>query len=677
MPLRSATLNTIVCCVDLSPATRWVTSWAGMLAGHTNARLVVFHAVHIPSDALHPTTEFERGGDLERRRREILAYIADRMGGIGVPWRAELVYGEPVEALLTFCQRTDPDLVIAGSHGLKGVKRLMLGSVVERMARLLGCPLLVVRRPLDPRSPIDHIGVCCDLHHSDDPLVTWGLKLAGALNGRLVLLHAMEAPVDPHLADPTQGPYGDVQTLLQSRLEARLQTLVSSHAHESNHARETAAVHLVPGPAKDAFLKLSRKISLDLIVVGVRHRSAIGKIVVGSTTETLLRSAPSAVLTVPLTETGRLAEPLCPTRPVQTAVVRDDRYLAHTCGDSHLENERRLTAIYSMLDHWADQPDKGPPPGLVAPRAATLSELSLVHDPEYVRQIAATADSDLTHLTGDTYACSRSYEAAALAAGGVVAAIDAVLRDDFKNAFVLCRPPGHHAEVSRANGFCLFNNAAIGAQYARLVQRVAKVLIVDWDVHHGNGIQHIFEQDATVMYISIHHYPLFPGTGYYLETGKGRGEGYTVNIPVGKGFGDGEYVYLFQELLAPVARAFGPDLILVAAGFDAHRKDPMGRMKLTHAGFAGMTRILMEIAEACCRGKLVMILEGGYHPKVLAHSVKVVLTELCDHTRTDPYRLAVRAKQRRVMPVLTRCRHVLAPHWPCLQSRNPSRRDYE
>ena len=178
MPLRSATLNTIVCCVDLSPATRCVTSWAGMLAGCTNARLVVFHAVHMPSDALHPTTEFERGGDLERRRRESLADISDCMAGIDVPWQAELVYGEPVEALLAFCRRTSPDLVIAGSHGLKGFKRLMLGSVVERMARLLPCPLLVVRRPADVSFPMDHIGVCCDLHHSDELLVGWGLKLA-------------------------------------------------------------------------------------------------------------------------------------------------------------------------------------------------------------------------------------------------------------------------------------------------------------------------------------------------------------------------------------------------------------------------------------------------------------------------------------------------------------------
>jgi acetoin utilization deacetylase AcuC-like enzyme/nucleotide-binding universal stress UspA family protein len=677
MPLQPSTLNTIVCCVDLSPATRWVTSWAAKLAGCTNARLVVFHAVHMPSDALYPTTEFERGGDLERRRRESLADISECMAGIDASWQAELVYGEPVEALLAFCRRASPDLVIAGSHGLKGFKRLMLGNVVERMARLLVCPLMVVRRAIDAGSPLDHIGVCCDLHHSDEPLVRWGLKLAGALNARLALLHAMESPIDPHMADPTQGPYGDVQNLLQSRLEARLRTLVASDGNESNGVRETVAVHLVPGSAKDAFFKLSREIPLDLIIVGVRQRSTIGKIIVGSTTEALLRNAPAAVLTIPLTEVGQVPEALSRQRPAHTAVVRDVRYLAHTSGGSHMENERRLTEIYSMLDHWLDHPNDGPPPSVLAPRAATLSELSLVHDPDYVRQIAATADSDLTMLTGDTYACARSYEAAALAAGGVIAAIDAVMRDEYKNAFVLCRPPGHHAEISRANGFCLFNNVAIGAQYARVVQGLAKVLIVDWDVHHGNGIQHMFEQDPTVMYMSIHQYPFFPGTGYYLETGKGRGEGYTVNIPAGKGFGDGEYLYLFQEVLAPVARAFRPDLILVAAGFDAHRKDPMSRMKLTHAGFAGMTRILMEIAETCCQGRLVLVLEGGYHPTVLTHSVRAVLTELCDYTRSDPYRLAVRAKQRRVMPVLNRCRHVLAPHWPCLQSQTPSRRDHE
>ena len=504
-----------------------------------------------------------------------------------------------------------------------------------------------------------------------------GPETGRVLNARPALLHAMEAPVDPHVADPTQGPYGDVQTLLQSRLEARLRTLVSSVAHESSDVREPVGVHLVPGPAKDAFFKLSREIPLDLIIVGVRQRSTIGKIIVGSTSEALLRNAPAAVLTVPLTESGRLSEDLSRERPACTAVVRDVRYLAHTSGGSHMESERRLTEIYSMLDHWPDHPDDGPPPGVIAPRAASLSELSLVHDPDYVSQIAATADSNLTMLTGDTFACARSYEAAALAAGGVIAAIDAVVRNDFKNAFVLCRPPGHHAEISRANGFCLFNNVAIGAQYARVVQGMAKVLIVDWDVHHGNGIQHMFEQDATVMYMSIHQYP--PFSGYRALPGDGQGKrgglygqhtrgqrvrrrGVPLSVPGGTGAGSPIFQARFDS------------------GRGRIRRPPQGSHEQDEADVCRVCRY-----DPHSHGDRRNLLPGQagagsgrrLSPQVLAHSVKAVLTELCDQTRTDPHRLAVRAKPRRVMPVLNRCRHVLAPHWPCLQPQNPSRRDHE
>jgi acetoin utilization deacetylase AcuC-like enzyme len=242
-----------------------------------------------------------------------------------------------------------------------------------------------------------------------------------------------------------------------------------------------------------------------------------------------------------------------------------------------------------------------------------------------------------------------------------------VMAGKVRNAFVPVRPPGHHAEVGRAMGFCLFNNVALGAEYARAMKGVQRVLIVDWDLHHGNGIQHIFEEDPTVLYISAHQYPLFPGTGHYLETGRGRGEGYTVNLPLGKGWGDGDYAALFRQVVAPLARNFKPDFILAAAGFDIHRLDPAGgRMRVTELGFAALTRILMDIARDCCQDRLVLVLEGGYHHHALAESVGAVLRELSGQTHTDAEALAAGAHKRRVRSVVKRCIHVHGKVWPDL-----------
>ena len=300
-------------------------------------------------------------------------------------------------------------------------------------------------------------------------------------------------------------------------------------------------------------------------------------------------------------------------------------------------------------------------------RAASLEELTQVHDLAYVLRIAATAKQEYSQLTPDTYACSRSFEAASRAVGAVMAAIDAVTDGRVRNAFVPVRPPGHHAEVSKALGFCLFNNVALGAEYARAVKGLQRVLVVDWDLHHGNGIQHFFEEDPSVLYISTHQYPCFPGTGHYLETGRGKGEGYTINLPLGKGWGDGDYVALFKQLVRPVALAFDPELIIVAAGFDIHKQDPVGRMRVTEEGFAALTRILMDVARSCCQERLVLILEGGYHPKAMSDSIRAVMDELSDRTHTDIEALSAKAKARRVQPVIKRCTHVLGHIWPCLE----------
>jgi acetoin utilization deacetylase AcuC-like enzyme len=344
-------------------------------------------------------------------------------------------------------------------------------------------------------------------------------------------------------------------------------------------------------------------------------------------------------------------------------IVRDPRYLDHRTPEGHPEFHRRLASLYEMLD--ALGPDNGPIP--VPPRMAEREEILTVHTPEYLDRVAATSGREQTALTADTIVSAGSYTAALLSAGGLFAAIDRVVSGELDAAFTLARPPGHHAERSRAMGFCLFNNVALGARYAQIGWGLKRVLIVDWDVHHGNGTQHIFETDPSVLFFSVHQYPHFPGTGLYTDVGRGPGEGYTLNLPLGKGYKDAEYAALFQRVLRPVALEFGPDLILVSAGFDTHRDDLMGKMKMTPTGFAALTRSLMILASVCCGGKLVLALEGGYHLKALTASVEAVLAELAGKRVTDPAAVADGARRRKVDHALHRCRHVHQGFWKCLR----------
>ncbi len=346
----------------------------------------------------------------------------------------------------------------------------------------------------------------------------------------------------------------------------------------------------------------------------------------------------------------------------RVGIVRDPRYLAHRTPEGHPEFHRRLEAVYEMLD-GSDMADALV---TVIPRPAEREEMLTVHAPEYLDRIAATAMQELTALTADTFASSGSYAAALLSAGGLFEAIDRVVSGELTTAFSLARPPGHHAERSRAMGFCLFNNAALGALYARIGLGLKRILIVDWDVHHGNGTQHIFERDPSVLFFSVHQSPHFPGTGLFTDVGRGPGEGYTVNLPLGRGYKDAEYTALFHQVLRPIALEFGPDLILVSAGFDTHKDDLMGKMKMTSAGFAALTRELMTLASECCGGKLALTLEGGYHLKALTASVKAVLAELAGLTLSDPSAVADRARRRKVDYAVHRCRHVHEQFWKCL-----------
>ena len=228
-------------------------------------------------------------------------------------------------------------------------------------------------------------------------------------------------------------------------------------------------------------------------------------------------------------------------------------------------------------------------------------------------------------------------------------------------------PRGHHAERSRAMGYCLLNAVAVGAVHARRTLGLDRVLVVDWDVHHGNGTQHAFEKDPSVLFFSMHQYPHFPGTGHFTETGIGPGEGYTVNAPMPKGCGDEAYAELMASLLGPVAGQFKPDLILVSAGFDSHRDDPLGAMTMTCAGFAGLTRILMDLARDLCRSRLVLCLEGGYHHQALAESVLSVLDELAGAGPTDLPEPGSRSESRRVARVRKRVVSVHRSFWKDLR----------
>ncbi|MCD6145804.1 MAG: histone deacetylase [Methanosarcinales archaeon] len=293
-----------------------------------------------------------------------------------------------------------------------------------------------------------------------------------------------------------------------------------------------------------------------------------------------------------------------------TSIIYHPDYLLHETG-SHPERKERLLAIMHLIEETEIDLHK------IKPEPASIEEMQYVHDPEYINKVKEYSEREMP-LDPDTVLCRESYHAALLAAGGMISAVDD------GRAFALVRPPGHHALSDRGMGFCLFNNIAIGARHA---QRTGydRVLVVDWDVHHGNGTQHIFYDDPSVFYFSVHQYPHYPGTGSAGETGSGAGQGYTLNVPLPAGSGDAEYVNVFRNILIPAALEFDPDIVLVSAGFDAHIDDPLAGMAVTTAGFGRLASIVSSIADRCCDGRLAITLEGGYDLNALSHSVLAVL----------------------------------------------------
>jgi acetoin utilization deacetylase AcuC-like enzyme len=307
----------------------------------------------------------------------------------------------------------------------------------------------------------------------------------------------------------------------------------------------------------------------------------------------------------------------------RTAIIWSDVYQDHDTG-SHPESPQRIAALKRALT-GAGVFDSH---AVLDPQPARLEQVLAVHAPQLIDLIQRAARQGGAWLDPDTYVSADSYDVALLAAGGACLAVDVVMRGDAPRAFAMVRPPGHHAEPQRAMGFCLFNNIAIAAEHALNGHALERVAIVDWDVHHGNGTQAAFWRDPRVLFISSHQYPFYPGTGASAERGEGAGEGFTVNIPLPAGSGDDIYERVFSEIVVPSLRAFGPQLLLVSAGFDAHADDPLAMMRMTTVGFGRLATMLRDAADELCDSRMVLVLEGGYNLRALGESVVEVLRVL-------------------------------------------------
>jgi acetoin utilization deacetylase AcuC-like enzyme len=305
-------------------------------------------------------------------------------------------------------------------------------------------------------------------------------------------------------------------------------------------------------------------------------------------------------------------------------LIQDPVFLEHDTGE-HPEAAGRLAAISRRLADCGIAAEVSS----LASRPATAEELGAVHEPEFVEHVAWVCRSGLPLLdSADTAVCRKSYDVALHAAGAGLAAADRIAAGDWTRAFCAVRPPGHHAEHARAMGFCLFNNVAVLARYLQRRHGFGRVLILDWDVHHGNGTQHIFEEDPTVFYVSLHQWPFYPGTGAAWERGRGRGSGTTLNVPLPLGTREQEYLASLDAKVLPAIDAFAPEILLISAGFDAHADDPLGGLRLGDETFVEMSRSVLDLARRHCNGRVISLLEGGYDLRSLARCVELHMGEL-------------------------------------------------
>jgi acetoin utilization deacetylase AcuC-like enzyme len=337
---------------------------------------------------------------------------------------------------------------------------------------------------------------------------------------------------------------------------------------------------------------------------------------------------------------------------MKTGIVIDERFTAHDTGHGHPERPERIRALLEVVHARRT-------PGFVRidPRPATPEEIALNHDAGHIARVAGTAHRTFFAFDADTPVGPHSYDTALLAAGGLIALVDAIMEGIVDTGFALVRPPGHHAEGDRAMGFCLFNNVAIAAHVLRQRYGLERVLIMDWDLHHGNGTQHSFYDDPGVLYVSTHQYPYYPGTGAAGEVGQGRGAGFTVNIPLLASSGDAEFAEVFATVVEPVVRQFAPQFVLISAGFDCHRRDPLGGLMATEDGIALMTRLLLRCAHESAEGRLAAVLEGGYDLVAVQNSTARVLDSLAGAGLSEPLPTASPG------PTSERVRHVQRQYW--------------
>ncbi len=309
---------------------------------------------------------------------------------------------------------------------------------------------------------------------------------------------------------------------------------------------------------------------------------------------------------------------------IRTGFVYHPDYIKHNPGPFHPESPERLMAIVRGMKNsglWEKVIHLEPSP-------ATEEQVRYIHSERYVKFLKEFCSRGGGNLELDTGVSRESYDVALLAVGGVIRALDAVMNGEVDNAFAAVRPPGHHALSDTGKGFCLFNNLAIGARYLQKKYGLKRIIIIDWDVHHGDGTHYTFYEDPTVFYFSVHQFPFYPGTGKAYETGKSLGAGYTMNVPVPFGTKPEHYIDIFQNKLKPIALKYNPEFVLISAGFDGHKDDPIGGTQLTTESYGQLTEIVREIAEQTCDGKIVSSLEGGYNLSALADSVDMHIRHL-------------------------------------------------
>jgi acetoin utilization deacetylase AcuC-like enzyme len=341
---------------------------------------------------------------------------------------------------------------------------------------------------------------------------------------------------------------------------------------------------------------------------------------------------------------------------MKPGVVYDLRFADHSMGPYHVEGPERVLVLNRMLEEEAAGTFLP-----VEPRPATDEELGWVHERAYIDFLRATAGRERVFIDGDTSAGAKTFETALLAVGGFLRLIDLILEGRARNGLALVRPPGHHAEAAQAMGFCFFNNVAVVAEHLIRRHGLRRVLIVDWDLHHGNGTQHAFYSRPDVLYFSTHQVPLYPGTGATRETGDGPGKGFTLNVPLSAGKGDEDFLFVFQKVLAPLAARYRPEFILISAGFDIGRGDPLGGMLVSSDGFGRLTNVILRIAEESCPGRVAVVLEGGYDLDVLRGGVREVLDRLARPSSPPPLPEAVPSTVTR--HELEPCFRAFRPFW--------------